>query len=258
MIVAGIDAGQSTMKAVIVGDGKVLSHAVLPAGGDGWQVMAERAIEQAAEKAAISTDDIKFVTATGSGRNYVPLAQQKSPDLMCVAKGATWLLPTAKTIVDVGAEKCLTLKVSDGRPLNFAMNDKCAAGSGAFLETAAAMLRLSLDEIGPISLLSQEEIDITNTCAVFAESEIISLIHAKKQPEDILKGVFNGLALRVYSLMTRIGVEADVVMVGGVARNVGMVKVLENQIGTELLVPEDPQIVGALGAALMAKEKAEG
>ena len=258
MFVAGIDAGQSTIKVAIISDDKVLSSIVLQAGGESTEVMAELAFKQAVEEADISTNDVKFIMATGSGRKYITFAQQQSPELACVAKQIYALFPTAASVIDIGAQKCLALNLNDGNPLDFAMNDKCAAGSGIFLEKVASMLRLNIDEIGPVSLQTQEELEVTNTCAVFAESDIISHVHAKKQIADILMAVFNGLALRAYAIMTRIGINEDVVMIGGVARNVGVVKALEGQIGTKLLIPENPQIVGAVGAALMAKQVMEG
>jgi predicted CoA-substrate-specific enzyme activase len=241
-------------------DGQVASYCVLPAGGEITAVVAEQALRQAAETAGISVGDVSdigFIAATGSGRKSVPFAKQKTPELACLAKATGWLFPSGKTVIDIGAEKCLALQISGGRTLNFALNDKCAAGSGAFLETVADMLHLPLDDIGPLSLRSQEALEIKNTCVVFAESEIISLIHAKKAREDILRGVFEGLALSIYSLMTRIGVEQDVVMVGGVAKNIGMVKALEKHVGLDIIVPDNPEIAGALGAALVAIEKGE-
>jgi predicted CoA-substrate-specific enzyme activase len=241
-------------------DGEILSHAVLQAGGESTAVVAERALQQAAAATGVPAGDngqISYVVATGSGRKSVPFASKQTPELACLAKAAHWLFPASKTVIDVGAEKCLALRVSEGRPLNFTLNDKCASGSGAFLETVADMLQLPLDDIGPLSLQSHDEIEIRSTCVVFAESEIVSLIHAKKAREDILWGVFEGLALHVYALAAKIGLEQDVVMVGGVARNVGMVKALAKQSGIDILVPETPQIAGALGAALIAREKAQ-
>jgi predicted CoA-substrate-specific enzyme activase len=261
VISAGIDAGQSTTKAVILDNGNIASHAVLAAGGESTAVVAERALRQAMEAAGMTANaigELGPITATGSGRKSVPFAQNHKPEIACLAKAAHWLFPSARTVIDVGYEKCLALRVNQGRPFNFTLNDKCASGSGAFLETVSEMLELRLDDIGPLSLESREELEIKSTCVVFAESEIVSLVHAKKAREDILRGVFDGLALRVFALAAKIGLEQDVMMVGGVARNIGMVQALERHTGMKLLVPHTPQIAGALGAALLAQERGQG
>jgi predicted CoA-substrate-specific enzyme activase len=167
-------------------------------------------------------------------------------------------LPSADTVIDMGADKCLVVKCRDGKPLNTVRNDRCASGTGRFLKVAAKPLGVDVEEMGRLSLDSHKDVEINNTCAVFAESEIISLIHLKQHPEDIARAVFRGLARRVYTMIIKVDFKKDLVMVGGIAKNVGMVKAMEEQAGCHILIPEDPIIVGALGAALIASERNKG
>jgi predicted CoA-substrate-specific enzyme activase len=164
-------------------------------------------------------------------------------------------VPSADTVVDIGADKCLVVKCREGRLLNIARNDRCASGTGRFLKVAAAPLGLDPQEMGNLSLISQRTVEITNTCAVFAESEIISLIHQKHRPEDIAKAVFRGLAGRISTLLMKVDFKPDLVIVGGVAKNPGMVNAMEEQAGFPVVVPPEPMITGALGAALLAVQK---
>ncbi|MDD5312682.1 MAG: acyl-CoA dehydratase activase, partial [Dehalococcoidia bacterium] len=162
------------------------------------------------------------------------------------------------TVVDIGADKCLVVKCQHGRPFKTARNDRCAAGTSRFLRIAAKPLGVDVREMGRLALRSQMEIEIDSVCAVFAESEIISLIHQKKHPEDIARAVFKGLASRIYTLLVKVGFEKSLVMVGGVARNEGLVRALEEKAGCSIMIPEEPMIAGALGAALIACEKGMG
>ena len=257
MITAGVDAGLDCTKAVLLDEEGVLSYSVLPGGREATTAVAEQALNQAMEKAGISAKDVNCIVATGMGRIYIPFARDKQPEFLCLAKGATWLYPSTKTALDIGAEKSLAVKCRQGRPMGFASNDRCASGCGRYLEMLAKILELELEEIGPVSLHSREVVEVKSQCAVFAESEIISLIHMKKKPEDILRGVYRGLILLTYPLLAKVGLEKDLVLAGGVARNIGVVKALEEQVNFKVLVPENPEIVGALGAALVAKEKKE-
>ena len=252
MIVAGIDAGQQTTKVVITEDSKILSAVTLRARGKSAIQVGEEALSQAAEKADLSVDDIEYSVATGSRRRYLLFAKQQEVDVICLARGASLLFPSARTVVDIGAERALALRCADGEPLDFASNEKCASGSGIYLETAAKIMHVGVEESGELSLQSKEEFTITSSCPVFAESEIVSLVHMQKQLADILSAVYSGVALRTYSLLMKVGLEKDVVMVGGVARNIGMVKAIEKQIGFDLLIPGNPEIVAALGAAFCA------
>jgi predicted CoA-substrate-specific enzyme activase len=255
MISAGVDAGAENIKVAIVEDGRVLSYAVVPLGREAVPAAADAAFREAIEKARISVPQIEYTVATGIGSDYISFAHEKVSEASCCARGVTRLLPSTDTAVDMGADKCLVVRCRDGKLLNTARNDRCASGTGRFLKVAAKPLGIDVEEMGKLSLTSQNRVEINNTCAVFAESEIISLIHLKNRPEDIAKGAFRGLARRVYTLLIKVGFKQDLVMIGGVAKNVGMVKAMEEQAGCPILVPDEPIIVGALGGALLAAQR---
>lgn len=258
MITAGIDAGQETIKVAILADGKLVSHVLEAAGGEPTATVSQRVLERALAQAGISQEQLEHIVATGTGRKQVPMANEQAPDVPCLARGVIFLLPTARTVIDMGGEKCLTLRCnSQGKPVSFSLNDKCASGAGIFFETVAKMLRVPIGEVGPLSLQSEEDIKIRSTCAVFAESEVVSLVHKKTKPADILRGIHEGVALRVLAMLTKMGIEPDVVMTGGVARNIGFVKAMEQQIGLGVAAPAEAPIVAALGAALLARDKKE-
>ena len=258
MITVGIDAGAENMKAVILGDHGIISYSVIPQGKDAVPSVAEGALKEAAEKAGVALSDIDYMVATGIGSEYISFVQEKATESSCCARGASWLLPSTDTIIDMGADHCLVVRCRDGKLLNTARNDRCASGTGRFLKVAAKPLGIDAEEMGKLSLKSQKNVEINNTCAVFAESEIISLIHLKHHPEDIAKAVFRGLARRVYTLIIKVDFKQDLVMVGGVAKNVGMVKAMEEQAGCPILIPEEPIITGALGGALIGAESRGG
>ncbi len=258
MITAGIDAGAENMKVVVLEDDRILSHSIVPQGREAVPSAARRAFTEAAEKAGIIPAQMEYIVATGIGSEYISFAHEKATESSCCARGVSRLLTSTSTVIDMGADKCLVVRCLNGRPLNTVRNDRCAAGTGRFLEVAAKPLRMDVKEMGRVSLDSQKDVEINNTCAVFAESEIISLIHLKHRPEDIAKAVFRGLARRVYTLIIKVDFKQDLAMVGGVAKNVGMVKAMEEQAGCHILVPEEPIIVGALGAALIASERNKG
>ncbi len=255
MISGGIDAGVENIKAVIVEDGQVLSHSVVPVGTQAVLAAGEAAFGEAVEKAGISASRVEYIIATGVSSESIPFAQDKASEASCCARGVTHLRPTTDTAIDMGADKCLVVRCRGGRLLNTARNDRCASGTGRFLKVAAKPLGMGVEEMGQLSLTSQNSVEINNTCAVFAESEIISLIHLKNRPEDIAKGVFRGLARRVYTLLIKVGFQNELVMVGGVAKNAGMVKAMEEQAGRSIWVPPAPILVGALGAALIAADR---
>lgn len=253
---AGIDVGFANTKAVILQDGEMLAFAVVPNGRQELGGVIQRALGEAAASAGVSADAPARLVATGDGRAYVSQALGQAGEARCCARGAALLLPSAPTVLDMGAETSMALRVGKGVPLNIVRNDRCASGTGRSLKTAAKILGRTLDELGALSLLSQEEISLDNTCAVFAESEIISKIHRQYRLEDIARAVFRGLARRAHSLLVKVGLEKDVAMVGGVAQNPGMRRALEEELGCPVLVPPEPMIVGALGAALLAADRA--
>jgi len=255
MIITGIDAGTENMKVVILADDRILSHSVFPQGRGPTVFVAERALSEAIEKAGITLGEIGYVVATGVGSEHIPFAHQRATESSCDARGVSWLLPSADTLIDMGADKCLVVKLQNRKPVNIARSDRCASGTGRFLKIVAQPLGIEVEEMGRLSLQSHEDVDISNTCAVFAESEIISLIHFRHRPQDIAKAVFKGLARRIYPMIIKVGFEKELIMIGGIAKNVGMVKAMEEQAGCHILVPEEPMIVGALGAALIGAER---
>jgi (R)-2-hydroxyacyl-CoA dehydratese activating ATPase len=257
MIVVGIDAGLQTTKVVIINQGTIASRVIVAAGRESTAAIAERALGQALGIAGVIWGDVCYVVATGVERRHVPYAQAILPESLCLAKGMHRLAAFAGTVLDIGAHKALAVQCDSGIPLRTAHNDRCASGTGTYLEMVAELLGISIAETGILSLRSQEPVEVQSTCAVFAESEIISLLHQRKKPEDILRGVFRSLAARVYPLLLSAGwADNAIAMVGGVARNIGVVKALEEQARRNILVPENPEMVGALGAALIAMNQA--
>lgn len=255
MITAGVDIGAETAKVVILRDGQVLSYSVVLVGID-MKRSTEQALGEALHKAGITIDDVKHITATGTGRKHTSVAHDQVSEVIADAKGAAWLFPTVRTVIDVGAEESRGIKCdAEGKVLDFARNEKCAAGTGTFVEAMAKALEVKVEEMGELSLLSQKEIPINVTCVIFAESEVVSLIHSGVNKVDIAQAIHNAIATRTVSMVRRIGIEKDVVFIGGVAKNVGVAALLEKHLGIETLIPENPQIAGAIGAALIAREK---
>jgi benzoyl-CoA reductase subunit A len=199
---------------------------------------------------------VGYTIATGYGRVIVPFADETITELSCHARGAQWLFPSARTILDMGGQDCKAIRC-DGRGIlvNFAMNDKCAAGTGRFLELIAEVMGLPISQLGPLSLQADGEAPINNTCAVFAKSEVAGLISKGADRRQILAGLNTALASRIYTLLRKVGIEKDLVISGGIAKNPGIVKNVEERVGLKALLPEEPQIVGALGAALFAQDK---
>lgn len=254
MITAGIDVGAQTIKVVILRDGEVVARS---SGVAGWDPVgpAEEAMNEAAAQAGLARSDIANVVATGLGRKSVPFAQSHSSEVACAAKGATWLLPTVRTVIDVGAEESRAAKCTPaGQVLDFAKNDKCAAGVGAYVEAMARALEVSIADMATLSLASQTLVPLSATCVVFAESEVVSLIHAETPKSDIAHAIHDAIASRVRSMAQRVRVEPAVALVGGMAQNAGFVSCLQKHLGTAVAVPEFPQMVGALGAALIAAQ----
>ena len=258
MYTLGIDVGSTSSKAVILKNGKELvSHAVIPLGTG--TVGPEQVYQQVFLNTTLSISDIAWTVATGYGRLNCSYANQQISELSCHAKGIHFLIPDVRTIIDIGGQDAKAIRVdSNGQLINFQMNDKCAAGTGRFLEMIARTLEVSLDELGAIALTSTEEIEITSMCSVFAESEVISLIANNKEKNDISNGVCNAIAGKAYGLLRRIGLEPGFMMTGGVAKNPGVVRAVEKKLGEKLYICEEPEIVGATGAALYALEQYEG
>jgi len=251
---AGIDIGAKAIKVVILKNGQMLSrHAVL-AGFD-TRESAEQALDEALREAGLSWDNLEHIAATGAGRRQASFTHHYLTEVAADARGAHFLLPSARTIIDIGAEEGRAIKCdAEGRVIDFVINDKCAAGSGAFMESMARALEVGLEEFGNLSLRSQNTIPINAQCVIFAESEVVSLIHARAPKEDIARAVTDAIARRVASIARRVGLERDIAVVGGLARNAGFVESLKEALEVELLVLEAPEFVGALGAALPASD----
>jgi benzoyl-CoA reductase subunit D len=255
VITAGIDVGAKTVKVIILKDGQILSRAKVLVGFD-QRASAEGAFEEALRLARLSSEEIGHVTATGVGRKEVPFAETDITEVGAAAKGATFLFPSARTIIDVGAEEGRAVKCDEtGKIKDFAINEKCAAGAGAFVEAMSRALEIKLEEMGEISLLSKKAVPMNAQCTVFAESEVVSLIHAKTPKEDIARAIHDAIASRIASMVRRVGVEREVALIGGVAKNIGFVDSLRRSLGVDLLVPDEPEFVCALGAALVAREE---
>lgn len=255
MIVAGVDIGTKTAKAVILGDGQPMASSCFAFSG-GVPEAVQKVLEKVCEQAGLTPEAIEYLMATGLGKEEVRQAQETASEMACHARGAHYHFPLARTILDIGAENCRGMRCDpQGNLAAFSVNDKCASGTGIFLETMAKLLEIGVEEMGPLSLGSQREVSISTMCAVFAESEVVSEVHRGTLKVDILRGIHDSVAIRGMALLNKIGVERDVVMTGGVARNQGIVAAMARQLGFDLLVPQDPQGVGALGAALFAMER---
>ena len=253
----GVDSGSLTAKAVLMdGDREIVSHSVIQ-----MELVSEKAIQVAMESVLASAgrtlDDIAYIVSTGYGRRKLDFADRTITEISCHAKGANYLFPSARTVIDIGGQDSKVITVgSFGNATNFAMNDRCAAGTGQFLEVIARGLGVNVYEIGELSLQSQASLQISSTCTVFAETEAISLLAQGYSKVDILAAIHEAIARRVVGLVGRVGLHEPVIMTGGVAKNIGVVRALERVLGVSLTIPSEPQIVGAIGAALFALDYA--
>lgn len=248
--VLGIDAGSSFSKAVICEDRSVASHAVMPSGGN-YAETARRVAEAALEKAGITWERIATVVATGYGAGAVDFASRTVTDISCHTAGIYHLFPSARTVVDIGGQFSRVIRMDEaGRVINFVQNEKCAGGSGKFLQVIARILHINVEEIGALSLKSTMPVAFTTGCAVFAESEVVSRISEGAKLEDILAGVHKAMAAKIVNLIVRLGLVEDCAVTGGGAMDVGLVQTIGKELGVRILVPDEPRISGALGAAL--------
>jgi benzoyl-CoA reductase subunit D len=249
MIVAGIDVGGKNVHIVIKKDRRVLSKGASPTGIKKAEAV-EKLYDELLKKAGLTRKDVERVVATGSAAKRVVFANAFTPDVAADARGVNKLIPSARTVIDVGAEEGRAIKVSpDGKVSDFAVNEKCAAGTGTFVEAMSRALEISVEELAKIALDSTQSIPMNAQCAVFGESEVVSLIHQKIAKPDISRAVMDAIAGRIGSLARMVGLEKDVVVVGGMAKNAGFVDSFKKVIEMPVAVPEDPDYVGALGAA---------
>jgi predicted CoA-substrate-specific enzyme activase len=253
---AGIDVGSTMTKAVILNQG-ILASIIGPTGPE-QRRLANKVMEEALNQAALSLKAMTYIVATGYGRINVPFADKQFTEITCHAKGITRLFPKAKTIIDIGGQDVKGIKIdTTGKINDFVMNDKCAAGSGRFIEVIADTLGVSLDQVGDLSLQSKSPAKISNICTIWAQQEVAASLAQGIPISDLLAGVHYSLADRICRMVNRLRVEDSVVVTGGGAKNRGLLKALSEQLGLEVLVPEEPLITGALGAALLGKEIVE-
>jgi len=257
MIVGGCDIGSATGKSVVMKDGEILSFSIIPSTTKP-EVTARKAMDEAVEKAGLSSiDDLDYIVGTGYGRLKVPFANENISEITCHARGAQWLCSTVRTVIDIGGQDCKVTSISDkGKVLEFVMNDRCAAGTGRFFEAMARVLSCGLEGLSSLSVNGKTPASISSQCSVFAESEVITLINEGVELPNIVAGLNNSVAARLNSMVGRVGLVEDVALTGGCAKNEGLVKALEQKLKLSVRrLSEDPQIVGAIGAALIASEK---
>ena len=261
MITAGIDMGSRTVKVVLIDTAAAgapsvkKTHLMFPGDLDG-DAAADKAYDEALAAVGLKRDDVSAVYATGAGRVMVNFAKEKVTEMSAGAKGVSYFYPTARTIVDVGAEEGRGIKTDGtGKAVDFAGNEKCAAGAGSFAEAMSRALQLTLKEFGEASLRSDKTIPMNAQCTVFAESEVVSLIHSATPKEDIAKAVLDAVASRVCAMVRRVGIDKDVVLIGGMVHNPGFVNSLKTAMDIdEVKLPDIPEFVAALGCALLAAE----
>ena len=257
-LVAGVDIGSTTAKCVLLDEGQIVGKSLNPVGVE-LVKDAERALERALEGAGLDRSEVKFVTGTGYGRFKVSFGQLVVTEIGCHAKGAHFLFPGTRLVLDIGGQDTKAIKVSEkGEVVDFAMNDKCAAGTGRFLDVCAGALGFDVAEMGPLSLEARDPVKVTSTCTVFAESEVTSYVSRGKEPKDIVAGLHESIVSRSLSLLQRVGVEPEVTFTGGVSRNEGMVRALTRRLNLPIHVSPVSQYIGALGAALFGADRVRG
>jgi predicted CoA-substrate-specific enzyme activase len=247
---AGIDLGSGFVKAVIMEDKAVIAFHVSPMGGS-FQTAAEEVMREVLKKVGLSFADFDWTATTGYGSNSLSFPHRKVSPLSANAKGINFFFPGVRTAIDVGTQQSSVVKLdSQGNMIDHVMSERCAAGSGWLLKVVARVLQINLEDLGPLSLKAEKAIDFTTDCAVFAETEVVSRISEGTSKEDILGGVHKAMALKITSLVERIGLEEECALIGGGAKDIGLVKSLAESLGVEIKVPDEPQLVAALGAIL--------
>ena len=258
LIGAGVDVGSTQTKAILLNERREIAGRSLIDTGANVAKAAERAFDEALGNAGLRRDEVAYIVGTGYGRYKVTFGDAQITEISCHAKGAAWLFPGTQTVIDMGGQDAKAIRVGEGGEVkDFVMNDKCAAGTGRFLANAAEAIGLALDDIGPLSLGARSPVRLSTVCTVFVESDIMAYLAQGKKVEDILGGVHSAIAARTVSLVRRVGIEPDVTFTGGVSRNIGMVRALEEKLGLPLNVSPESHYMGAIGAALWALERAE-
>jgi len=261
MITLGIDSGSLTTKAIVLIDNNIAGKCVLPTGEDG-ETSARSAVSNCLTQLNLNPENMNSipVVATGIGAKSLTFVSQHKAITTCLARGIRYMLPQVRMIIDMGAESSTVIKINDrGRIVDWANHDKCASGTGLFLQQMAKLMAISIEEMSTISFKAKSRPEITSTCAVFAESEVISHIHRipPTPMPDVVAGIYCSVASRILALCKRVGIEKEVAVTGGVALNRGLINIIEEEMGFKVLIPENPQLVAALGAAIIAGESAE-
>ncbi len=257
MITVGIDSGSVSTKGAIIKDGNLLTSKVIPSGYN-VKTSANTILKTLLDETGINMDDITALISTGYGRKRIDFADQSVTEITCHAAGARFQNPEIRSIIDIGGQDCKAILTDNaGKVTNFVMNDKCAAGTGRFLEVMARALEVDLDNFGELSLKAQNPAKISSLCTVFAESEVISLIAQGESRENIIAGIHLSIASRVSAMAGRAGINGSILLTGGVAHNKGVVNALALKTGSGIEIPKHPQVNGAIGAALIAAERSK-
>jgi predicted CoA-substrate-specific enzyme activase len=251
----GIDVGSTASKCVILKDGKeIISKSLIPVGTG--TSGPSRAISEVLNNVNMKKEDMAYILATGYGRNSIDWVDQQMSELSCHARGAYFVFPDVHTVIDIGGQDVKVIQIENGAMVNFQMNDKCAAGTGRFLDVMARVLEVNVKDLGMLAAQSTKRVAISSTCTVFAESEVISQLAQGSDKCDIINGIHHSVAARVVGLAHRVGVRDKVVMTGGVAQNSGVISALQEELGHQVYTTPLAQYIGALGAALFAWQKA--
>jgi predicted CoA-substrate-specific enzyme activase len=252
-VYCGLDIGSLQAKGILLKGRSLLAKMMLPTGGNAPET-AQKLFQALLAIGGVSPEEVQSIVATGYGRISVPFATKTVTEITCHARGIFHFLPQVQTLIDIGGQDSKAICLGKGKVKDFVMNDRCAAGTGRFLEVMAQNFQLSPKELGELSLQAKGEVAISATCTVFAESEVIGLIARGLPREEIARGIMSAIAQRVAGMVNRLGLKEPVAMSGGVAQNPGVVKALEKELGVNILIPPDPQMIGAWGAALIAQE----
>lgn len=254
MITVGLDSGNLNTRAVVLKDGVAVGRASVLTEFDA-RLAAEKAFTMALANAGVKKEDIGAIGVTGAGRNMVDFADVRINEVSSAARGARFVKPDANLVIDMGAEGCRAIRLTpEGKVKNYEVNDKCASGAGTYLEAMARTLQINIAELGEYSLRHTKEVPMNAQCAVFAESEVISLIHRQESIEDIAYGIHVGIANRLVSLMLRVGVVDGILLIGGPGHNKGLVYCMEKELKKKISVSEETDYVSSIGAALYATE----
>lgn len=261
MVSVGMDIGAKNTKVIILKNGQILAKSSVLSGFD-QKAAAEQALNEALNNAGLSREDVEHLTATGAGMDAVPFASDTVTEISADARGIAAIFPSVRTTIDVGAEEGRAIRLNEqGKVVDFGINEKCAAGAGAFTEAMARALEVNIEEMGDLSLKSTKAVPMNAQCTIFAESEVVSLIHQKTPKADIIRAVHDAIADRITSMARRVGIEQEVAIIGGVANNIGFIDSMKRNLGYDVLVPKEPiapEFVSAYGAALTAQDRIGG